>query len=289
MACDVVKEGVFLSHASGFSIGSIQGRGAGLSEDDGQMREPGFSGVRVRRLIDRSHAQVPAHAHDWPVVSLFVMGSYRNESELGERCVSGPSLVFYRAGAVHRNAVSEVGFEQLEIEFDPAWLGREGLPVAPVVHVIGARGRAAGAALARACRDEGGEDELREALRGVFRQIRSPAEPAPPEWVETVQRCLSGDISLRVSELARAVGRHPSWLGCAYRRATGEGPLETAARLRVERAACLLRETEQAYVTVALAAGFCDQSHMNRTFRRLLGRSPSQVRQDRRHFRTAGA
>ena len=32
-------------------------------------------------------------------------------------------------------------------------------------------------------------------------------------------------------------------------------------------------------------AGFCDQSHMSRVFRRVLGRSPSAVRDDRREFR----
>jgi AraC family transcriptional regulator len=246
-----------------------------------------YSGVTVRQLIDRSHTQVAAHTHDWPVVSLFVMGSYRNESETGERRVAGPSLIFYRAGAAHRNAVSAVGFEQVEIEFDPAWLGREWLPEAAVVHMMGARGRAASAAIARACRPGLNEDELREALRAVFRQIGERADPQPADWIEAVRHRLSNDVSLPVSELAKAVGRHPSWLGSAYKRATGEGPLETAARLRLERAACLLRETEQPYVAAALAAGFCDQRHMNRTFRRLLGRSPSEVREDRRHFRTS--
>jgi transcriptional regulator GlxA family with amidase domain len=56
---------------------------------------------------------------------------------------------------------------------------------------------------------------------------------------------------------------------------------ETAARFRIERAARLLRETDESYASIAADAGFCDQSHMNRTFRRLLGRAPSAVRGDR--------
>jgi transcriptional regulator GlxA family with amidase domain len=81
--------------------------------------------------------------------------------------------------------------------------------------------------------------------------------------------------------------RHPSWLGSAYRQSTGEGLRETAARLRVERATHLLRETDEALGSIAAAAGFCDQSHMNRSFRRILGRSPVTVREERRHFRQA--
>lgn len=65
--------------------------------------------------------------------------------------------------------------------------------------------------------------------------------------------------------------------------------METAARFRLERAAHLLRETDQTAAGVALEAGFCDQSHMNRTFRRLLGRLPSEVRNDRSEFRQIGA
>ena len=85
--------------------------------------------------------------------------------------------------------------------------------------------------------------------------------------------------------MAREAGRHPSWLGSAYRRATGEGLSDTAARLRIECAARLLRETDQACAAVAQEAGFCDQSHMIRTFRRVLGRLPSAVRDDRVGFR----
>jgi hypothetical protein len=55
-----------------------------------------FSGASVKRVIDRSQAQVPEHAHDWPVLSLFVIGSYLNETELGERFISSPSAVYYQ-------------------------------------------------------------------------------------------------------------------------------------------------------------------------------------------------
>jgi len=65
-----------------------------------------------------------------------------------------------------------------------------------------------------------------------------------PNWVATITQRLREDTTLSVSDLAREVGRHASWLGTAYRRAVGEGLLDTAARYRVERAACLLRETD---------------------------------------------
>jgi AraC family transcriptional regulator len=48
----------------------------------------------------------------------------------------------------------------------------------------------------------------------------------------------------------------------------------------VERAALLLRGGRAALAEVAVAAGFCDQSHMNRAFRAVLGRTPLEVRRE---------
>jgi hypothetical protein len=82
-----------------------------------------FSGARAFRLSDNGTATVPEHAHDWPVLSLFVTGSYRNLSDLGVTVVSQPSAMFYRPGERHSNVVGPLGLEQIDLEFDPAWLG----------------------------------------------------------------------------------------------------------------------------------------------------------------------
>lgn len=247
-----------------------------------------LSGAFVRRVIDRSHARIPEHAHDWPVLSIFVLGRYSNQTELGEVVIAGPSAILYRAGAAHRNFVGSAGFEQIEIEFDPAWLGRSLIPDGPVSRWLGRRTGAEARALARLCQ-EAEEEHLRAALQRFLQRASSQAAHDPPGWVGKAAQRLSEDTTLRVSDLAGEMGRHPSWLGTAYRRATGEGLMETAARFRLERAACLLRETDQPSACIAFEAGFCDQSHMNRTFRRLLGRLPSEVRDDRSDFRQISA
>jgi AraC-like DNA-binding protein len=226
------------------------------------------------------------HAHDWPVLSLFVIGSYWNETEIGEQYIGGPSAVVYRAGAAHRNRVCAVGFEQIELEFDPAWLGCQLVPTRPVMLWIGGQAGMQARALARACEEEASEEALRAVLQRFLegtRHFQPRSEPA--SWVGPLTRRLREDTTLRVSDLARMAGRHPSWVGSAYRHATGESLPETAARFRVERATYLLRETDQPYAAIACEAGFCDQSHMNRTFRRLLGRTPVAVREDRWGFR----
>lgn len=244
-----------------------------------------LDGASVRRVIDRGLACVPEHAHAWPVLSLFVIGGYVNQTELGRMRVAGPSAILYRAGAAHQNTIASQGFEQIEIEFDPAWLGTALLPTLPISRWIGGRAGGEARTLVRLCNRAVGERQFRAAVRRfVETASREPARDHP-DWVDTVARRLHENTASKARDLARDVGRHPSWLGTAYRRATGEGLMETAARFRVERAVHLLRESEQASASIALAAGFCDQSHMNRTIRRVLGRSPSIVREERQMFR----
>jgi AraC-like DNA-binding protein len=243
-----------------------------------------FSGASVRRVIDRSHARVAEHAHDWPVLSLFVIGSYWNVTEIGETFISSPSAVLYRAGAPHRNAIAAYGFEQIEIEFDPVWLGGV-LPTAPVTRWSGGLAGGVARKFSRACDVSTGEDCLRAGIHRLLELARQPPPPMSAGWIGSITQRLRDAPNLKVCDLAGEAGRHPSWLGSAYHRAVGERLPETAARFRVEQAARLLRETSQSCASIAFEAGFCDQSHMNRTFRRVLGRSPADVREERRGFR----
>lgn len=244
-----------------------------------------FPGVSVRRVIDRADARVPEHAHDWPVVSLYVIGAYSNCTEVGDSFISSPSAIFYQSGAAHRNHVSSAGFEQLEIEFDPAWLGHDCLPSVPVQRWMGGRAAAHARSLVKLCNGEFSEERLLSELRRFMAGTLHEVGRAPASWTRLIEQRLRTGAVVSVASLAKELGRHPSWLGTAYKIATGEGILNTAARIRVERAAHLLRETDLPYVQVAGDAGFCDQSHMNRTLLHVLGRSPSAVRRDRQEFR----
>jgi AraC family transcriptional regulator len=237
-------------------------------------------GVIVRRVVDFSGARVPEHAHDWPVLSIFVLGGYLNQTELGRRLIDGPSAILYRAGSAHGNAALSMGFEQIEIEFDPDWLGCTDVPSTPVSHWIGGHAGFAARFLAQYCSGAISAAGIRAAMCHFMSVVRGAQEQARAPWVDVVSQHLREDTSLKVHELARKMERHPSWLGFAYRQATGEGLLEAAARFRIELASQLLRETDQSYARVAFAAGFCDQSHMNRSFRRILRRLPTAVRQD---------
>jgi AraC family transcriptional regulator len=53
---------------------------------------------------------------------------------------------------------------------------------------------------------------------------------------------------------------------------------EYVRKLRIDYACHELATSTKPIVEIALAAGFCDQSHFTRTFKRSIGAAPSQYR-----------
>ena len=79
-------------------------------------------------------------------------------------------------------------------------------------------------------------------------------------------------------ELALESGVHPVYLARAFRTAYGMGIGEYARLRRAEHARRLLEQATLPLATLALTAGYADQSHMTRELRRFLGATPVAVR-----------
>jgi AraC family transcriptional regulator len=71
---------------------------------------------------------------------------------------------------------------------------------------------------------------------------------------------------------------HVSHLSRLFRRCYGASVTEYAQAHSVRRALASLAQPQLALSDVALAAGFYDQSHLNRVFRRITGRTPGACR-----------
>lgn len=79
--------------------------------------------------------------------------------------------------------------------------------------------------------------------------------------------------SIAVSELASAVRLHERYLISLFKTATGIPPHQYLLARRLEHARCMLG-AEQSLSAVAAAAGFTDQSHLTRHFKRTFGVTP---------------
>ena len=81
--------------------------------------------------------------------------------------------------------------------------------------------------------------------------------------------------------VATGVGVHPSRLAHEFRARLGTSPGEYVRRLRLEWAAERLRHPRPGVAEIAIQAGFYDQSHFTRTFRRHFGVTPGEWRRAR--------
>ncbi len=78
--------------------------------------------------------------------------------------------------------------------------------------------------------------------------------------------------------LARRVGTSSRNLSRAFRRHLGLTPHQYTTNLRVEEAARLLRETDEAVQSIAWQVGFQSPPHFHRVFRRALDATPNSYR-----------
>jgi AraC-like DNA-binding protein len=85
-----------------------------------------------------------------------------------------------------------------------------------------------------------------------------------------------GDCSL--SAVAARLCVHPSYLSRIYKAETGESFLEHVIGARMREARRLLKESNRRVHEVAEALGYRDVNHFTRTFRRVVGVSPSEFR-----------
>ncbi len=105
------------------------------------------------------------------------------------------------------------------------------------------------------------------------------ATSIPPAWLarlrEELEQCSLATVD--VGRRAKAVGAHPAHASRLFRRCFGASITEHAQAQSVRRALEPLASTAP-LSEVALAAGFYDQSHMTRVFRRVVGRTPGAHR-----------
>lgn len=101
-----------------------------------------------------------------------------------------------------------------------------------------------------------------------------------PRWLEQTRDFLHANFadSFFVADVARLAGVHPVHLARVFRRRFGCTIGEYVRRLRVDFARREISATETPLSEIALAAGFSDQSHLNRTFKSVFGRTPAEQR-----------
>ncbi|MGH7554186.1 MAG: helix-turn-helix transcriptional regulator [Longimicrobiales bacterium] len=251
-------------------------------------------GCKVMEARFPADLRIPTHTHEGACVSVVMEGEFSERVMRRDRACFRGSVLAKPPLESHDDTFGRFGSRQLIIEIAPGTLAAlyaHGQPWDNIVHA-----RAAEAdALARSVVHElliadsasplAIEGLTLELLVCVWRMQKNHARRRPPAWLLRARDCLSDQfhLPLTVGHVAADAGVHPTHLAREFRAHFGESVGHYVRRLRVEWSKAQLLTTDHALATIAVRAGFSDQAHFTRWFKRQTGVTPHRYRSARRH------
>jgi AraC family transcriptional regulator len=257
------------------------------------LRSRKVSGFELSERVYPARFKTPRHSHKQALFCYVVQGDYTETYGRKTRECSSSALLFHPANETHAEYFHDSGGRSFIIEIAPEWLERvrEYASVAddPAefhggTHELLARRLYKEFTLMDGVSPLVIEGLMLEMIGETARHnaygSRISANSAPP-WLQQARDLLHARFTerLTLAELARDVGVHPVHLAQAFHKSYHRTVGDYVRQLRIEYACHELGASETPIVQIALAAGFCDQSHFTRTFKRLIGVAPSQYRE----------
>lgn len=197
-------------------------------------------------------------------------------------------LTLFPSDLPHANAWYEAG-EALHVEFGRSWLEDLGRPVPQLRQPMDFRAGSPvwlARRLAWECGQHDGVQAL--AIEGLSMELLAAiarAKPVtrtrqPPRWLARTVSLLNDRFRepLSLQDLARGADVSADHLARTFRSHYRCTPGQYLRQLRIEHAQRELEASKVSIVTIAAAAGFSDQSHFTRWFRRHTGTTPAQYR-----------
>jgi AraC family transcriptional regulator len=246
----------------------------------------------VRTLLHAGPGiRIDTHAHSLPFITFLLQGVSDETDSLGrvQRIGSG-TLNFMPKGMLHAHHFLSERCATLCAEFSPGLMALADdkrydlerphmIRSGPAVEVSN---RISVEMLA-------GDDASNLVLQGLFIEllgeiVRSPGDTlsGAPGWLNVACSMLreSPLNNLTVQDVAAEVAVHPSHLAKCFRKFVGLSPGEFARKARLESACHELHHSAKPLKLIASQAGFADQAHFTRAFKRMYGYVPSAARRN---------
>ena len=233
----------------------------------------------------RVHRHVHAHARFVLVLSGAITEIRGDDTQT----YGASTLLFRRADEPHAYAVSRGGASCLIVDVDAGWHARARTHAPLLEQSAAFRG---GFVLHLAhrlhgefrLRDEVSRLAIESIALGVLaeasrRAAKAGARPAPG-WLQQARALVDAHFGgpLPLADVARRVGVHPVHLARTFRSVHQITFAGYVRHVRIEFARRQLAASDAPLGDIAAAAGFCDQSHFSRLFKRYTGLTPAEYR-----------
>ena len=252
------------------------------------VRRQACAGVSLCETRHPAGARLPRHLHKHAYFCLVRRGTYREEYGGRLRFCRPEMLAFHPPEEIHTEHVDGEEVWSFNIEITPSWARsfpgaavrleqpfdcQSGVPLY-VSHRLFDEFKHFDASSPLIV------EGLTLELLGVCDRVGRNDRSAPP-WLCRVSDLLRERFaaSWRLADVAAEAGVHPGHLASAFRRHFGCTVGEFVRRQRVSQACRDLARGERSLSDIAADAGFSDQSHFTRIFKRQLGLTPAAYRQ----------
>jgi AraC family transcriptional regulator len=248
---------------------------------------------RVRRVGELALAEteyaptasVPTHAHTSSSFCLVLQGGFVDGA--GARRLSGAvgSVLFQPWGEPHSRQFRSGISRCFMVDLGPTLTARLDSGVGGSHAAVVTRRRASWLAMRlyeEFCRDDAASSVAIEGLSlSVLAQLTRDAvdDPTPP-WLPAVLDLLDERYlaPVRLAEVAARVDVHPGHVARVFRRRFGVSLTDYVRRRRIDWACDRLVATRLPLSRIAMEAGFTDQAHFARVFKRVTGHTPREFR-----------
>lgn len=237
----------------------------------------------------------PVHAHERALFCLVLDGAYEEQHCHKLLQCTRTTTLFHAAREDHLERFGDCGARSLIVELEPAWMERirqvstfsslqnTAVHDGGILRPLGTRFYReflSGDPMSRLVM----EGVLFE-MTGEFFRAEQRRESKTPAWLARAIDMIQASFPNRptLAQIASEAGVHPVHLAQSFRRFHGCTVGDYVRRIRIEYACQQLVRTDLSYVELANAAGFADQSHFARTFKRSVGMLPSEYRASMRH------
>ena len=247
---------------------------------------PGF---RVMEASYASGVTLPKHYHECACFSLMLQGAMVEKYETRALESKPQTVALNAAYEAHSNAISHVGARFLILELDPdltRWTQQKSDTFRKSAVF---RDRELILLGSRLYQESLYHDDVSalaieavalEMVAMLYRMRGETRIRQPPSWLEQAHDLVRSQFteSLQLSEIASTVGVHPVHLARTFRKYYGYSVSDYVRKLRIELARLDLASSDLSLAEIAVKAGFCDQGHLCRLFRRFTGMSPAKYR-----------
>jgi AraC family transcriptional regulator len=248
-----------------------------------------FGAFELSESVYDAGTVLAPHCHGRPYLAFVVHGRHRETTTRDERDCRPSSVVFHPAAERHANRFCGDGGRIFRVEIDEQWLTRLRECEAPLDRPVESHGGGLSRITSRILSEFRVRDAVSalmieglvlEFMTSVARGGDHQPRGVAPAWLRTAAEYLhAGAVEeIRLDAVAFAAGVHPAHLNRVFRTHYGCSVGEYVRRLRIDRAARELSQSERNIADIAVSAGFADQSHFTRVFVRLTGLTPSRYR-----------